>query len=128
MESIDKQLDGMLRKSETLIGDDGFSEGIINRLPKRRLSREKFRNWTLAGAAAMGSILTLILAPPIETAFKLFETLSAYPMLMFAIFIVTTILAVPLAWLLYSKFAGNPWESTIPRPRSFSLPAKINRQ
>lgn len=119
MDSIDKQLDIILRKPETPIGDDGFSEGVVNRLPKRRRSREKCRSWTLAGAAAIGSILTLILVPPIETALKLFETLSAYLILMFAVFLVITISAFPLAWLLYSRFVSSPWEPAIPRPRSF---------
>lgn len=121
MDSLDQKLDEMLRKTEAPVGDDGFSEGVVNRLPKRRLNREKCRSWTLAGAAAMGSILTLLLAPPIETAFRLFEILGAYRIWMLAFFLVLIILTLPSAWLLYSRLVGNS------RNPEFSHPGAIFR-
>ena len=107
MDSLDKQLDKMLRKPEIAIGDDGFSENVLRGIPKQKINREKSRCWTLAGAAAIGSILTLLLAPPIEAVFRLFEVVSAHQLLTFAILFVITVTAVPLAMFLYSKLVDN---------------------
>jgi hypothetical protein len=115
MDFIDKQLDAMLRKPETPISDDGFSESVLSRLPGRGHYREKYRKWTLAGAAAMGSLLTLILAPPIETVFKYFEIKSTVQVLVLLIFLFLMVLSVPLAWLLYSRLADSSWKPTFPR-------------
>ena len=69
----DEQLEDALQKSETSISDDGFTESVLARLPKRKSISVKPRCWTLAGAAAIGSFLTLLLAPPIEKAFGLYK-------------------------------------------------------
>jgi hypothetical protein len=115
MDSIDKQLDELLRRSEIHLGDDGFTESVLKRLPKRKFSGGKSRYWTLASATALGSILTIILAPPIETAFGLFAILSAYQILMLAAFLFITVLAIPLAWYLYTRFVGDSWEIALKR-------------
>ena len=115
MDLIDKQLDAMLRKSEQPINDDSFSESVLNRLPRKWHNREKYRKWTLAGAAAMGSLLTLILAPPIETVLKYFEINSPYQILKLLVFLFLMVLSVPLVSLLYSRFAGSSWKPTLPR-------------
>ena len=112
---MDKQPDAMLRKPETAISDDGFSESVLCRLPGRWRYREKYRKWTLAGAAAMGSLLTLILAPPIETVFKLFEFESTDQIFVLLVYLFLMVLSVPLAWLLYSRLADSSWKPTFPR-------------
>ena len=60
------QIEAALRMSEPTLADDDFSEKVLARLPARR-RRSTARRWTLAGAAALGSALTLALAPPLET-------------------------------------------------------------
>ena len=60
------QIDAALRMRESTLADDDFSEKVLARLPPRR-RHSTARRWTLAGAAALGSALTLALAPPLET-------------------------------------------------------------
>lgn len=101
--SSDKQLEDTLLKSENAIIDDGFSESVLDRLPKKRRADIKSRCWTLAGAAAMGSILTLILAPPIEKAFNLYRITHGYHTTVLAVLITIVLLAVPTSWVLFSQ-------------------------
>jgi hypothetical protein len=56
-----------LRAPEQPLADEEFSASVLARLPPRR-RRSTARRWTLAGAAALGSALTLVLAPPLENA------------------------------------------------------------
>ena len=110
MDLTDKQLGELLKRSEIQLGDDGFTESVLKHLPQRKFSRETSRSWTLASASAVGSILTLILAPPIETSFGLFATLGSYQTLMFGALLFITVLAIPLAWFLYTRLVGDSWE------------------
>src|SRR5688572_9570995 len=72
------QIDAALRMPEPTLADDEFSANVLARLPPRR-RQSTARRWTVAGAAALGSALTLALAPPLETALgSLLPSLSAW--------------------------------------------------
>lgn len=103
MDSIDKKLEEMLQRSETPIGDDGFTESVLRSLPRRKLGIERSRRWTLVGSAVMGSFLTLLLARPVETAFRLFEISGSYMTMIFAALLSIIFLFIPVAWFLYSQ-------------------------
>ena len=60
-------IEAALRSPEPALPDDEFSANVLARLPARE-RRSNPRRWTLAGAAALGSALTLAIAPPLETA------------------------------------------------------------
>lgn len=74
MESVGP-VEQALGAPETAIADDGFSERVLERLPRRHMSHAASRRLTLAAAAATGSLLTILLAPPVESAFS-FSRLS----------------------------------------------------
>jgi MFS family permease len=72
------QIEAALRTPEPPLADDDFSERVLARLPPRR-RRSTAQRWTLAGAAALGSALTLALAPPLETVLgSLLPSLSSW--------------------------------------------------
>jgi hypothetical protein len=60
-------IEAALRSPEPALADEDFSTGVLARLPAQPL-RGNSRRWTLAAAAALGSALTLAIAPPLETA------------------------------------------------------------
>jgi hypothetical protein len=65
---MNDEVDGLeraLRIPEPALTDDEFSANVLARLPPRR-RRNTARRWTVAGAAALGSVLTLAIAPPLE--------------------------------------------------------------
>jgi len=65
---MNRQIDGIeaaLRTPEPRLADDDFSTTVLARLPLQR-RRNTARRWTLAGAAALGSAVTLAIAPPLE--------------------------------------------------------------
>ena len=103
----DQKLEEMLQRSEPPIGDDDFSESVLSRLPKRRSIGTKYRGWTLAGAAAMGSFLTLLLAPPIESAFSLYTTSRGHHTTVLAVLLLIAIVAIPTVWVLCSQSARD---------------------
>jgi hypothetical protein len=101
--NTDKQLEEVLQRSETSISDDGFTESILAHLPKRKIINAKPRCWTLAGAAAIGSFLTLLLAPPIEKAFSLYKVTHGYHTTILADLMLIAILTIPTGWVVYSQ-------------------------
>ena len=103
MDTMDARLEVALRKSETAIGDDGFTEVVMNGLPRKSHGGVKARRWTLAGAAAAGSVLTSVLGAPLESVFSTLVLGSGYSMAILAALLFIGILAVPVAWVLYSK-------------------------
>ena len=58
-------IEAALRAPEPPLADGEFSANVLARLPPR--VRRTARRWTLAGAAGLGSALTLALAPPLES-------------------------------------------------------------
>jgi hypothetical protein len=103
----DKKLEEVLQRSEPPIGDDDFSESVLGRLPKRRSMDTKYRCWTLTGAAAIGSFLTLLLAPTIESAFSLFTVTHGYYATTLAALLLIAIVAIPTVWVLCFQSAGD---------------------
>lgn len=103
MEAKDAQLEVALQKSEPAIGDDGFSEAVMGRLPGRRLSQATARRLTLGGAALAGSVLTSVLGAPLETAFTALVLEGGYAMTFVAAIAVVAAITVPVAWVFYSK-------------------------
>jgi hypothetical protein len=59
-------IEAELRMPEAPLADDEFSASVLARLPPRR-RRTTARRWTVAGSAALGSVLTLAFAAPLES-------------------------------------------------------------
>ena len=100
MSNQDNDLETLLRAPEPEIGEAGFSERVLTQLPSKRWRRRPMRRWTLAGAAGSGSLLTYLLAEPIE------QTLSAYAVLpapIITVMAIALIVSLPVAWILYSE-------------------------
>jgi hypothetical protein len=101
MGDIDLELEEQLRKREPSLGDAGFSDSLLRRLPaRRRRPGAAARRWTLAGAAGMGSLLTILLAEPLE---KLLASLVPIPAYAVTIAALVLMISVPLAWILQTE-------------------------
>jgi hypothetical protein len=103
MGNMDVRIESALKRPEPSIGDGGFSETVMQRLPRRRISRTAARRLTLGGAAAAGSILTAALGAPIQTAFGTFMLEGGLPMATFVAMLIVSAIAVPVAWAFYSR-------------------------
>lgn len=103
MESEDTRLELKLRRAETEISDDGFTETLMGSLPAKRRGRASVRRWTLGGAAAAGSFVTSILGAPIESAFSSFVLGGDERTMVIAIATITLLAAIPTAWVFYRK-------------------------
>jgi hypothetical protein len=110
MESVDSRVDHALRASEMAIADNGFSESVLRLLPRRRLSSAASRRWTLAGAAATGSLLTILLAPPVESAFGLAHLSGSLQTLALAALAFAATVGIPLACVFHAELGG--WIAT----------------
>jgi hypothetical protein len=67
MKDFDDALESALRTREPDVGDAGFSERLLARLPPIEKRRAIPRRWTLAAAAAAGSLATILFAPTVES-------------------------------------------------------------
>jgi hypothetical protein len=67
MNNLDDALEAALRSPEPDIGDAQFTERLLARLPPAKKRRAVPRRWTLAAAAAAGSLATILLAPTVES-------------------------------------------------------------
>jgi hypothetical protein len=100
MSNPDNELERILRASETEIADAPFSERVLAQLPAKRWRRVTARRWTLAGAAGLGSLVTYLVAEPLE------QALSAYVLLpppVVTITVLALIVSLPIAWILHSE-------------------------
>jgi hypothetical protein len=122
MDGLDSRVDNALRAPEAAIADDGFSERILQRLPKRRLSGAASRRWTLAAAAATGSLLTILLAPPVETAFGLALLPDSLRTFALAALAFAATVGIPLACVFHSELGA--WIAT----RSLGLGVAAGRR
>jgi peptidoglycan/LPS O-acetylase OafA/YrhL len=95
---IDK-LESALRTPEPALADDDFSANVLARLPPRR--RSPARRWTLAGAAALGSALTLAIAPPLEDVVASIAPFAIPPLMLSAVAVVA-IVTIPALLAFYS--------------------------
>jgi len=102
MRRFEESMERELRAAEKPLVDDGFTEGVLRRLPSRRRRLEWSPRWTLAGAAAAGSFLTLVLTPPIETLWHWSGSIAGFAVPAPTLLVFIVFAAVPLVWLLRS--------------------------
>lgn len=107
MIDIDERLDAALRELKPAIGDDGFTENVLARLPYHAPDRYGPGRWTLAGAAFAGSLATLLLALPVESGFGLLTLSGQAQTLILTVLGVAAVIAVPLVWLWGSWIAAS---------------------
>ena len=84
-----------LRAPEVTLADDEFSASVLARLPPRRRTGSA-RRWTVAGAAALGSALTLALASPLEDAVTAFSPFAVPPLVTSAVAILAIVMVPAL--------------------------------
>lgn len=103
-DKVDQQIESMLNQPEKEIADDGFSNTVMQRLPRKKLYRVNSRRLTLATAGAIGSALTIALAPPLEMVFESYNiVLGEYAGSIVIPALLATLFILPLAWLLRSE-------------------------
>ena len=99
MNDHDDRIEAVLRATEPDIADAGFSERMLARMPPKKAGRAVPRHWTLAAAAAVGSLSTILLAPTIESVVGYSVPFAGTaPVLTFAALLVVAI--GPIPWLL----------------------------
>jgi len=99
MTNHDEGIEPALRATEPEIADAGFSERLLARLPPKKARRAVPRRWTLAGAAAVGSLATILLAPSVEGVIGFSVPFAGTtPILTFAALL--AVAAGPVFWLL----------------------------
>jgi len=103
-EHID-DIETALRTPEPALADDDFSASVLARLPPRR-RRSPARRWTLAGAAALGSVLTLALSPPLERVIASLTPWSISPLVLSTAPAVAVVL-IPARIVLYAERADR---------------------
>lgn len=103
MDRNDARIETALRAPEPTIGDDGFTQSVLDRLPARQFSQAAARRWTLGGAALAGSVLTSVIGAPLETAFSSLILGGSLNLAAVGNLIVIGVLAIPVAWAVYSR-------------------------
>ena len=98
-------IEAALLAPEQTLADDDFSSTVLARLPPRR-RRSTARRWTVAGAAALGSALTLALAPPLETVSRRLSPWSIPPLVLSTIAVVVLVMA-PALYVFYTERADR---------------------
>jgi hypothetical protein len=98
-----KQLDieTALRAPEPQLADDEFSANVLASLPPPRRRRRAARRWTLAGAAGLGSALTLLLAPPLEGVVASLSPVAVPPLVISTV-AVLAIVTIPVVFVFYA--------------------------
>ena len=90
-----------LRAPEPTLADEDFSASVLARLPAQR-RRNAARRWTLAGSAALGSALTLTIAPPLEGVIASLAPFAVPPLAISA-FTLVAIVMIPAAVVFYAE-------------------------
>ena len=103
MNRFGERMERELKAAEKAVVDDGFTDGVLRRLPSRRRRLEWSPRWTLAGAAAAGSFLTLVITPPVETLWQWSGSIAGFEVPAPTLLVFIVFAAVPLAWLLRSE-------------------------
>ena len=98
-------IEAALLVQEQTLADDDFSSTVLARLPPQR-RRSTARRWTVAGAAAPGSALTLALAPPLETVLASVSPWSIPPLVLSTIAVVVLVMA-PALYVFYTERADR---------------------
>ena len=99
-------IEAALRAPEAPLADDDFSATVLARLAPKRTRHAVARRWTLAGAASLGSVVTLALASPLENVLASLLPWSLPP-LAFSAVAVLAIVVVPAAYFLYTEHADR---------------------
>jgi hypothetical protein len=111
MNSKDERLEACLRAADPPIADDGFSEAILARLPPKRLHVRTARCLSLAVAAVIGGLVTLLAVPPeILSPEILPPAIVESGAVMTSLLTSATVVAlfiVPLGWLVYAEMADR---------------------
>jgi len=105
---MNKQLDPIeaaLRTPEPALADEEFSANVLARLPPRRRP-SAVRRWTVAGSAALGSVLTLAFAAPLETVVSSIAPWSIPPLALSAVAVIA-IVAIPAFVVFYTERADR---------------------
>jgi hypothetical protein len=100
MSNPDDEFETMLRASEPEIADAHFSERVLAQVPAKRWAFGTTRRWTLAGAGGLGSLVTYLVAEPLE------QVLSAYlvlPPSVVTITVLALIVSLTIAWILHAE-------------------------
>lgn len=101
--SIEEEIDSLLYQPETALTDEEFSNRVMHRLPARRVARSHSRRWTLGIAAASGSALTALIAPPIEPVLQFYALDPALTTILTAA-LMASIIAIPVVWIMQSDW------------------------
>jgi hypothetical protein len=97
MNDVDPLLAMLQHQRETPLADEGFSQRVLDALPRAHFSADRLRRWILGVGAVTGCLSTAILAPPVEGAFGREPWLA--PMLAPALAIgLVAVLAACVAW------------------------------
>ncbi len=95
-------LEATLRAPEASLPDEGFSTSVLARLPPPQRKRSNTRRWTVAGSAALGSVLTLAFAAPLETVVASIAPWTIAPAVLAAVAAVATV-AIPALLVFYTE-------------------------
>ena len=95
------RIEAALRAPESALADDDFSANVLARLPPRR-RRSTARRWTVAGSAALGSVLTLAIAPPLEGVVASLSPVPIPPLVVSTV-AVLAIMLIPALLVFYSE-------------------------
>ena len=111
MDGNNERLETLLGIAEPFIADDGFSEAVLARLPPKRLRAHTARCLSLAVAACVGSLFTLLGVPPeIVPLESLPAVIADGGTLMTSLLTSVAVIALfmaPLAWLVYLEMADT---------------------
>ena len=85
----------------SFIPDEAWGPGNLKKLVTSSIYLRTL--WFTTWQAMVSTVLTLLLAPPVETAFRLFEISGSYKTTIFATLLSIIFLFIPVAWFLYSQ-------------------------
>jgi hypothetical protein len=102
VDSIDARLEAMLLEPEPAIGNDGFSETVMAAVRATKLCDARTTRWTLTGAIVAGTVITSLIAAPLNGAFSSWLPGSDYATSALAVLFVAFV-AIAAAWVFYSE-------------------------
>ena len=103
MNDIGEMIERALRAEEPTIARDRFCEQAQLPRAKRRINATLARRLSLAGAACVGSLATLLLGAPVESLFAGYAEFGELATTLLEVVAIAGILVVPIAWLSFSE-------------------------
>lgn len=111
MDSKDEKLEAHVTLAEPSIDDDGFSEAVLARLPRRRLRARTARCLSLAAAACIGFLATLLGGSPDILPLEILPAVLANSgSLMTSLLTAVAVIALfmtPFGWLVYMEMVDS---------------------